>query len=157
MSQVPATSGNTKVPTSIIHIPNSRRHSHIWIVWSLTGRMRFFSGISNQQARQVYPQLAKTTQFRGGGTGWFRACWDISQTLGTQKNFLRLRDSLESLKPLRCQWRTSIQGLRQCIPCLCYSRHLMPGGFASLHFRTRILLALSGSYTVSFRVGFTLL
>lgn len=97
MSQVPATSGNTKVPTSIIHIPNSRRHSHIWIVWSLTGRMRFFSGISNQQARQVYPQLAKTTQFRGGGTGWFRACWDISQSPGNTEFVLWLRDSSESL------------------------------------------------------------
>ena len=25
------------------------------------------------------PQLTKTTQFRNCGTGWFRACWDISQ------------------------------------------------------------------------------
>ena len=40
----------------------------------------------------LYIQIAKTTHFRSGGDGWFRACWEVSQSLTTQKN-LRLRDS----------------------------------------------------------------
>lgn len=42
-------------------------------------------------------RTAKTTQFRGGGTGWFRACWDISQSPGNTEFVLWLRDSSESL------------------------------------------------------------
>ena len=30
---------------------------------------------------QVYIHIAQTTHFRFGGDGWFRACWEVSQTL----------------------------------------------------------------------------
>ena len=29
----------------------------------------------------LYIQIAKTTHFRFGGDGWFRACWEVSQSL----------------------------------------------------------------------------
>ena len=29
----------------------------------------------------LYIQTAKSTHFRSGGDGWFRACWEVSQPL----------------------------------------------------------------------------
>ena len=34
----------------------------------------------------LYIQIAKTTHFRCGGDGWFRACWEVSQSLTDAEN-----------------------------------------------------------------------
>ena len=41
-----------------------------------------------RQAMHLYIQNAKTAHFRDRGNGWFRACWDISQTLMDHKFFV---------------------------------------------------------------------
>ena len=40
----------------------------------------------------LYIQIAKTTHFHRLGNEWFRACWEVSQSLADAEN-LRLRDS----------------------------------------------------------------
>ena len=45
----------------------------------------------------LYIQIAKTTHFRCGGDGWFRACWEVSQSLTDAENSAATR-FFESLK-----------------------------------------------------------